>query len=275
MRLPRIIVLISGLFWNLPVAEADDIKLAGSFIQGGLAFGQVAPGSAVTFDGRSLAVSADGNFLIGFGRDNPSSSSIEVTGPDGPVLSRSVAIKQRTYRVQRIDGLPPRQVTPSPADLKRIRAESKLMAAARSILSLNMLPSRQFLWPAKGRMSGVYGSQRILNGKPRRPHYGIDIAAPEGTEVFAPGAGVIRLAHAGMFFNGKTILLDHGHGLHSVFLHLSVIAVEAGQRVRRGQPLGRIGNSGRATGPHLHWGLRWRRTELDPALLLPPTKKPN
>ncbi|MDP6175772.1 MAG: M23 family metallopeptidase, partial [Rhodospirillales bacterium] len=160
--------------------------------------------------------------------------------------------------------------TPGKLDLERIRREKSLLAAARSVRSAQPLFLSGFAWPAKGRISGVYGSRRILNGKPRRPHFGLDLAAPEGTAVLAPADGVVRFAHPGMFFNGKTIILDHGLGLSTAYLHLSAVLVEPGQAVKKGQIIAKVGATGRVTGAHLHWGLRLGATELDPQLLVPP-----
>ena len=127
-----------------------------------------------------------------------------------------------------------------------------------------------FIWPVKGRLSGVYGSQRILNGKPRRPHLGVDIVIPTGTPIVATADGIIRIAHSGMFFTGKTVAIDHGHGLVSIYAHMSEVSVENGQRVRKGAPIGKVGATGRVTGAHLHWGMSLFKTRLDPLLFVGP-----
>lgn len=265
----RIGALFLAVFWTIPVAAAD-LRLKGSFIQGGLVIGQTEPGSTVEIDGRPVTITAEGKFLLGFSREASSTARLTYRSNSGEQRERRLEIKSRSYDIQRIDGLPRRQVTPAPADLKRIRAESKQMAAARRNTDTTFRLSDGLRWPAQGRISGVYGSQRILNGKPRRPHFGVDVAAPVGAKVIAPADGIIRLAHEGMFFNGKTIVLDHGLGLHSVFLHLNATEVAEGTAVRKGQLIGRVGKTGRATGPHLHWAIRLGGTELDPALLVPP-----
>lgn len=254
----------------LPFAASAEVALFGEPVQGGLLQGRAAPGSVVALDGKPVSVAPDGLFVIGFGRDAKSDAVLTVRAPDGRVETRALAVKQREYRVSRVDGLPDRTVTPKPEDMKRIVAERDLLAAARRTVTGDAHFRDGFLWPAQGRISGVYGSQRILNGKPRRPHFGVDIAAPSGTPVLAAGSGVVSLSHEDMFFTGKTVLIDHGLGVATVYVHLSAIEVKQGQRVRRGQRIGRIGQTGRATGPHLHWGLTWRGLQLDPALLVGP-----
>jgi murein DD-endopeptidase MepM/ murein hydrolase activator NlpD len=224
----------------------------------------------VRLDGRAVRVSPAGIFLIGFGRDAPTEARLELRWPDGSGEARTLDIARRTYQIQRIDGLPPRLVTPRPEDLARIRREAALVRQVRRRDEPRTDFLDGFVWPVNGRISGVYGSQRVLNGEPRRPHFGVDIAAPPGTPVKAPAAGVVSLAHPDMFYTGATLILDHGHGLSSAFLHLRDILVRQGQRVGRGEPIGTVGASGRATGPHLDWRVNWFDTRLDPALLAGP-----
>jgi len=251
-------------------AATPALELSGDFIQGGLLQGRAAPGSRVEIDGHRVAVSPEGIFLVGFGRDAATRARLSVTGPDGARSEREIEIAARDYDVQRVDGLPAAKVSPGALDMQRIRRESALIAAARG----RRQPRTDFLggfgWPLEGRLSGVYGSQRILNGKPRRAHGGVDIAAPVGTPVRAPADGVVSLAHEGMFFTGKTLMIDHGLGLSSVFAHLSRIRVAVGARVTRGQIIAEVGATGRVTGPHLHWGVSLGTTRLDPALLTGP-----
>jgi murein DD-endopeptidase MepM/ murein hydrolase activator NlpD len=249
---------------------AAQITLSGEAIQGGLLQGRAPAGATATLDGKEIALAADGAFALGFGRDAKPSATLTVRTSDGRILTRRISVKQRKYRIQRIDGLPGRKVSPEKRDMKRIIAENKLLVAARRRLSLEALFENGFIWPATGRISGVYGSQRILNGKPRRPHLGLDIAAPTGTPVVAAADGVVALTHEDMFFTGKTVLIDHGLGVGTTYIHMSAITVKKGQRVRRGQLIGRIGKTGRSTGPHLHWGLTWRGVRLDPATVVGP-----
>jgi murein DD-endopeptidase MepM/ murein hydrolase activator NlpD len=251
-------------------AASQPLELAGALVQGGLVRGQVPPGSEVRFAGRRLHLDPAGRFLFGLGRDEASGEALIVHYPDGSRSARRLKIKGRDYQIQRINGLPPREVSPSAADLVRIRADARLIEAARARDTVEPAIASAFVWPVVGPISGVYGSQRILNGEPRAPHRGVDIAAPAGTPVGAMAAGVVSLAAPDMFFTGNTVMIDHGYGLHSVYAHLSELDVKVGQTVRQRQPLGRVGATGRATGPHLHWGVYWFDEALDPALLVGP-----
>lgn len=270
MRLLRAaLVLVCG--FGVPFgAQASELHLEGSLRQGGLVRGQVAPGSAVWLDGQELRVSADGWFVFGFGRDAAPRAELVVRHRDGGEDRRALDIARRTYEVQRIEGLPPRQVTPSEEDLARIRAEAKLIAAAKARNSDGLGFIQEVTWPALGPISGIYGSQRILNGEPRSPHRGVDVAAPAGTPVGAMASGVVSLVEPDLYFTGGTVMIDHGHGLHSIYVHLQDVLVEVGQHLAQGAPLGTVGATGRATGPHLHWGIYWFDEALDPALLVGP-----
>ncbi len=268
LKYVRLILLL--LLFLSPWPVQAELQLDGSLTQGGLLRGQTTPGSRVYYGKQQLKVSADGRFLLGFGRDAELSHNLTVISPDGQVSIKDLQISKRSYQVQRIDGISRRMMSPSEADLVRIRREAALTRQARA--SDSDLPdfSAPFSWPLVGPISGVYGSQRIFNGEPRRPHYGVDIAAPTGTPVTAPAGGRVTLAHPGMFFSGKTLIIDHGHGLSSSFLHLSKILVKSGQMVRRGQPIAEVGASGRVTGAHLDWRINWFERRLDPQLLVPP-----
>ena len=257
-------------FASAPAAETG-VRLDGPRTQGGLLRGRVVPGSTVELGGVPVRVSRDGWFLIGFGRDAPPEAELAVVFPDGRRERRILEVAPREYRIQRIDGLPARKVTPrSEEDLARIRAEVRMVKKARTIDDSRTDFLDGFRWPVKGRISGVYGSQRILNGEPRRPHYGIDIAAPAGTKVLAPAGGVVTLTHPDMFFSGGTLIIDHGHGLSSAFLHLSRILVETGERVAQGRPIAEVGSTGRSTGPHLDWRMNLFDQRIDPSLLAGP-----
>ena len=251
-------------------AAAEALPLEGDLVQGGLVRGVVPAGTEVWFDGRRLRVDPEGGFLIGFDRDEASDQTLTVRRPDGTRAVRHLKILPRDYAVERIDGLPPDRVAPSAQELVRIEAEAELIAAARRRDSTAAGVAGAFAWPVTGRISGVFGSQRILNGEPRRPHRGVDVAAPPGRPVGAMAEGVVSLAVPAMFFTGDTVMIDHGHGLHSLYAHLSEIDVAPGQAVRRGAAIGKVGATGRATGPHLHWGVFWFEHALDPALLVGP-----
>ena len=257
-----------------PAAAETGLRLDGPRTQGGLLRGRVPPGSTVEYEGDAVRVSADGWFLVGFGRDAPPEAEFVVVYPDGRRERRVLAVDRREYDIQRIDGLPARKVTPrSKEDLARIEADVRVVRQARAIDDPRTDFLGGFRWPIKGRISGVYGSQRILNGEPRRPHFGIDIAAPAGTRVGAPADGVVTMAHPDMFFSGGTMIVDHGHGLSSAFLHLSRILVEEGERVTQGQIIAEVGSTGRSTGPHLDWRINLFDRRLDPALLVGPMPK--
>ncbi|NND45450.1 MAG: M23 family metallopeptidase [Xanthomonadales bacterium] len=248
---------------------ANEYQLTGEPVQGGLMFGQVPPGTEVMLDHQPVMVSPDGRFVIGFNRDETGVRQLSLRFPetDETVLT-PLQVRPREYDIERVDGLPPRTVTPDPEAAERIRAERQLVVNAKARRDNRSDYAAGFTWPASGRISGVYGSQRILNGKPGSTHYGVDVAAPTGTLVTAPAPGVVTLTHPDLYYSGGTIILDHGQGLSSSFLHLSEILVEAGQYVETGDPIGRIGATGRATGPHLDWRMSWLDRRVDPQLLV-------
>ena len=246
------------------------VTLEGEFLQGGLVVGRTQPGDKVMFDGAALHVSKQGVFLLGFGRDAELDHQLEVIRQGKRVERKAVAIGKRDYRIQRIDGLPPSKVTPPEQDWARIKRETAMVKKARARDDGRTDFLTGFVWPAKGVISGVYGSQRILNGEPRRPHFGVDIAAPVGTPVFAPADGIVTLAYPDMFYSGGTLILDHGLHLSSSFLHLSRILVKVGDRVKQGDKIAEIGATGRVTGPHVDWRMNLRNARLDPELLVPP-----
>ena len=258
---------VAIFLWGSP-AYAGELNLAGKIIQGGLVVGWATPGAKLMLDGKSIQQAQTGDFLLGFSRDAEARSDLKVLFKDGSTKKRVLIVEQRDYKIQRIDGLPKRKVTPNAKDLTRIQRERVLISKARLTLVDEPHFRAGFTRPVLGRLSGVYGSQRILNGNPRRPHYGIDIAAPSGTDIKAASAGMVVFAHSGMFFNGKTLIISHGMGLRSTYIHMSAITVKAGDRVVKGQVVGKVGKTGRATGPHLHWGLTLGRTPLDPELIL-------
>ncbi len=271
---PLIALLLLALALAGSSARAAELGLEGDFLQGGLVFGQAAPGAEVTLDGRRVRVSRVGRFIFGFGRDAPPNAVLEVAWPDGKVEMRHLVVAERDYKIQRIDGLPPKMVTPPEAVLARIRAENGRIAAARAVDLAEPLFESGFAWPVVGPISGVFGSRRVLNGEPKRPHFGVDIAAPAGTPVAAPADGVVAIAEDDMYYTGGTVLIDHGHGLTSVYSHLEEVWVKAGARLRQGDAIGSVGATGRVTGAHLDWRINWFDQRLDPALLVPPMPMP-
>ena len=260
--------LLIGAISPLILGAGGQPSFSGQFTQGGLVLGQTLPGSSVTLDGSPVQVTMAGEFLLGFGRDAGPSSELKVTLPDGDLWRTQLAVASREFRIQRIDGLPQAQVTPPPEVLKRIRDESVKVARARNQLR----PSTDFLagfqWPVQGPITGVYGSQRILNGEPRQPHYGVDVGVPTGTLVRAPAPGLVVLAEPDLYFSGGTLIIDHGLGLSSSFLHLSELLVAPGVQVASGDPIARVGATGRVTGPHLDWRMNLGQVRVDPTLVL-------
>lgn len=249
-------------------STAAAVELDGEAIQGGLIFGQTEAGNSVFLDEQEIMVSGDGAFLIGFGRDESGQRNLLISDTAGREEKLTLTIASREYDIQRVDGLPPKTVTPDPEDAERIAREGAMVASARQRRDQRIDYMAGFTWPAQGRISGVYGSQRVLNGEPRRPHFGLDIAADTGSPVYAPADGIITLAHTDMYFSGGTIILDHGQGLSSSFLHLSKVLVESGATVKQGDFIAEVGSTGRATGPHLDWRMNWLDKRVDPQLLL-------
>lgn len=266
---PRVLFLVL-LFVASPVAAESLFHLNGEITQGGMVVGTTQPGAKVTLGEKSVRVSGDGKFVFGFGRDVTGETLLSVELSDGTDERRTLKIKPRHYRVEKVDGLPPKMVTPPAEVLARIKRENKKIAAVRRKDTPETWFAAPFQWPAHGRISGVYGSQRVLNGEPRRPHFGVDVAASVGTPVHAPAAGIVALAEADLYYTGGTIMLDHGHGVTSVFSHLSSVDAKLGDQVSQGDFIGRIGATGRATGAHLDWRINWFGERLDPQLLVGP-----
>ncbi|HAM48932.1 MAG TPA: hypothetical protein DCO73_14455 [Alphaproteobacteria bacterium] len=251
---------------NQPSA-ALELTIEGEPVQGGLLFARTTPGAVVHLDERPLKLDAEGRFVFGFGRDAATDSLLVIQHKDQQI-DYPLSVRQRDYQVQRIDGLPSKMVSPDQKALERIRRENRQIAQVRAGYTESDAFRAGFILPAEGPISGVYGSQRILNGEPRRPHFGLDIAAPTGTAVIAPAAGTVALAEPDLYFTGGTLMIDHGRGITSVFSHLSALTVSEGDFVAQGEKIGEIGATGRATGPHLDWRVNWFEVRLDPALLL-------
>lgn len=269
------VLLVTATLVTTRTYPAHALEVSGTFIQGGLATGKVEPGTKLTLDGQPVAVAPDGSFIIGFGRKAKAKMVLRAEPPEGLPEVRNLAIEKRKYKIQRIDGLPQRKVSPTkPEDLARIKKDQIQIAEVRKRTTLKTFFDTGFMWPVEGPISGVYGSQRILNGQPRSPHNGVDVAAPRGTPVKTMGDGIVALVNEDMFFTGKTVMIDHGLGLTSVYIHMDKITVKEGDFVTKGMQIGTVGATGRVTGPHLHWGVSWFKTHLDPALLVGP-QKPN
>ena len=248
--------------------QASPVVLQGSLQQGSLLLGTVEKGSRPFYRDRALPVTASGQFLLGLGRDAPASIELRIVDSEGLQTVQKYEVAKRDYRIQRVNGVPSKTVDPSASDLARIRNDSALVASARREITSKEDFLDGFQLPLDGPITGVYGSQRVYNGVPKSPHYGVDYAAPTGTQVLSPAAGIVRLAHRDLFYSGGTLIVDHGHGLSSSFLHLSDVLVAEGTRVSRGQPIAKVGATGRATGPHLDWRMNWHNERIDPQLVL-------
>jgi len=248
--------------------EPSLIELQGDVVQGGLVVGHAPVDAEIELDGTPLPQAANGMFLVGFGRDQTEPRRLVVRAAGDRTEVRELKPEPREFDIQRIDGLPQEQVTPDPESLARIREEASMVRKARERVDDRSDFAEGFIWPVKGPITGVYGSQRILNGQPRSPHWGVDVAAPVGTPVVAPAPGVVTLTHPDMYFSGGTLLLDHGLGLSSAFLHLDEILVETGQEVAQGEPIATVGATGRVTGAHLDWRMNLGDIRIDPETLM-------
>ena len=250
------------LFLFILTIPAKAIELYGDAIQGSMLVGKTSASTTVVFDGITQKTGKDGIFVIGLHRDAPETMTLKVAGE-----KYQITVKKRKYKEQKINGLPKKKVTPPKALLKRIKKESDAIKKIRKTKSNLLHFAGTWKHPTTGTITGTYGSRRILNGKPKFPHYGIDYANKIGTPVIAPQAGKITLIQKDNFYSGLTIFIDHGKGINTAYLHLNKSFVKQGQIVKQGQKIGTIGTSGRSTGPHLDWRINWYDKRLDPALL--------
>jgi murein DD-endopeptidase MepM/ murein hydrolase activator NlpD len=264
-----LLLMTLGLVLNTALAD-ERVELKGELAQGALVRGEVAPGYRLFLNDRPVRVTSTGRFVIGFGRSARLTQHLVLIGPEGGRMSRELSLARRDYDIQSIQGAPSRTVTPSKDSLERIRRDAEQVARARETDSGLESFLGDFIWPAEGRITGVYGSQRVYNGQPGSPHYGIDIAAPEGAPVIAPADGVVTMAAPDLFYSGGTLIIDHGYGVSSTFLHLSQMNVQPGQAVARGDLVARVGSTGRSTGPHLDWRMNWFDVRVDPRTVAPP-----
>jgi murein DD-endopeptidase MepM/ murein hydrolase activator NlpD len=261
----NVLIIATALIFS---EELYSVSFDGEFTQGGLVIGQLKAGQSVSYDGRKLQITSGNQFLLGFGRNAPAEVSIVVYDADNQSETINLKITPRNYNIQKIEGVPSNTVTPPSSVLQRIKQDAASVKQARKLVSNKQDFLGGFIKPANGPVTGVYGSQRFYNGVPKSPHYGIDYAAPTGTPVIAPADGIITFAHNDLFYSGGTLILDHGHGLSSTFLHLSEILVKPNQVVRSGTVIAKIGATGRATGPHLDWRMNWLNQRIDPELVL-------
>ena len=243
-------------------------EFKGKFIQGHFILGKTDPGSNVWVDDQKVRVTKDGFFVFGLGRDRKYDVTITLQKKDKKEKIIKKVIK-RKYKIQKIDGLPEKKVTPPKELYERIKKENKIIARARSVNSNLEFFKKKFINPLdKAIVTGVYGSQRVLNGKPRWPHYGVDFAAKEGTEIKAMLDGTATLVESDLFYTGGTLIFDHGHGISTLYMHMKNIYVEKGQKVKQGDIIGTVGSTGRSTGAHLDIRLNWFGIRLDPATVL-------
>ena len=248
--------------------KSQAIEFEGKFIQGHFILGKTDPGAKIQIDKKNVRVSKDGFFVFGLGRDRK--NDVIITETLNGVKNKFVKkVLKREYKIQRIDGLPEKKVTPPKEVYDRIRKENKLIGRARSIDTDLIYFKDEFITPVDNAIiTGVYGSQRILNGKPRWPHYGLDYAQKTGTPIKAMLSGVVTLAEKDLYYTGATLIFDHGHGISTLYMHMNEIFVEMGQEVKKGDIIGTVGKSGRATGPHLDVRLNWFDIKLDPGSVL-------
>lgn len=244
------------------------ISYHGSFLQGGLITAHLPDGAQASLDGEPLIISDHNWIAFGFHRDDSATQTLLITTTDGTNYTSIITPEARDYKTQSITGLAGKYVSPPQETLDRIASDRKKVSAARARISTNdNFITSGFEWPVTGPITGVYGSQRILNGKPRAPHYGIDIAAPKGTNVISPADGVITMADD-LYYTGGTIIIDHGLAISSTLLHLEEMLVTVGDTVTKGMVIGTVGSTGRSTGPHLDWRINWGSKRLDPQLAL-------
>ena len=258
------ILLILAILFPL---EVSAIEFIGNFSQGNYILGKTEPNTKIIVNKTEVRVSKDGYFVFGIDRDRKYDLVITKisNGKKEKIVKK---ILKRKYKIQRIDGLPENKVTPPESVYKRIKAENNRIGEARAINSeLNFFKDK-FIMPVDGIITGVYGSQRILNGKPKWPHYGIDIAAKKGTQIKSSATGIVTMAEEDLYYTGGTIIMDHGHGISTIYSHLENVLVSVGDKINQGDIIGTVGSTGRSTGPHLDFRINWFQTRLDPMSVL-------
>ena len=251
----------------LTTTHLNAVEFKGKFIQGHYIVGVTDPSSKIIIDKKNVKVSEDGYFVFGIDRDRKFDVTITKinNGKKEKIIKK---VLKRKYNIQRIDGLEESKVTPPESVYKRIKKENNKIGEARAINSDLPFFKNKFIMPVEGIISGVYGSQRILNGKPRWPHYGIDIAAKKGTMIKSSGSGVVTMAEDDLYYTGGTIIMDHGHGISTIYSHLETVLVSVGDKINKGDLIGTVGSTGRSTGPHLDFRVNWFQTRLDPMSIL-------
>lgn len=261
------LICLSLLFCGTLLAQ--ELTLQGQLTQGSLLRGQLKNASNLQLNNKAVVISSEGFFAIGFGRNAELTHTLSWQDQRGQRQQKIITLSPREYNIQRIEGVEGKYVSPPPEVSERIRLDNSQIAAARKRADDRSDFMQQFIWPAEGPISGVYGSQRVFNGTPKNPHFGVDVAGPTGTPVYAPADGIVTLFVPDMYYSGGTMIIDHGLGVSSTFLHLSEGLVKPGTAVQQGQLVAKIGATGRVTGAHLDWRINWFGERLDPALLVP------
>ena len=263
------VTLLTGSFSLSSIEKSSEvIDISDEIYQGALVVGRVKPGFEVFHAGRNIKLDDSDQIIFGVGRDASETIDLTIRNKSGKKRIVQLKVNKRHYDIQYVEGVPQRTVDPSEEDLARIRTDSKLVREARKNMFFEPFFLEGFSKPIEGPKTGVYGSQRFYNGVAGRPHFGIDYAASEGSQVLAPASGIVTLSEDDLFYSGGTIILDHGYGVSSSFLHLSEIVVKVGQRVKHGDVIGLVGSTGRSTGPHLDWRMNWFDVRIDPELVL-------
>lgn len=262
------LALITSFATSLHVSAAQEIALTGEIKQGGLLVGKTLAQNTVTLNGKAITVSKSGDYTFGFSRDDDKSYQLVITSVNGDRVEKTLTPEKRSYNIQRIEGIKKSIMQPNPKSVARARQDSKQVKTARKVASSLNYFAQGFIPPIEGTITGVYGSQRVYNGVPKNPHFGLDYAGNTGDPVKAPASGTVLLWVPDMFYSGGTMIIDHGHGVSSTFLHLSNSYVKQGDTVKQGQVVAAVGKSGRATGPHLDWRINWFNVKIDPALVL-------
>ena len=263
----KIIFRLLLIIFFFLTTQLNAIEFKGKFLQGHYIIGITNPSAEIIIDKKKVKVSKDGFFVFGIDRDRKFDVSITkiINGKKEKIIKK---VLKRKYNIQRIDGLEESKVTPPESVYKRIKEENNKIGKARAINSDLPFFKNQFIMPVEGIISGVYGSQRILNGKPKWPHYGIDIAAKQGTMIKSSGSGVVTMAEDDLYYTGGTIIMDHGHGISTIYSHLETLMVSVGDKINQGDVIGTVGSTGRSTGPHLDFRVNWFQTRLDPMSII-------
>ncbi len=265
-------IVLTSILSSLACQASAQVQLNGDLSQGALVRAQVQPGTQVFLNNEPVLVNEQGQFVFGFAREAELEQMLKLVYPDGLTQLKPLTINQRQYNIQQVNGISKTIMKPDPKAQARAAKDAKQVKAARAQFTQSNAFNQVFIWPLTGRISGVYGSQRVYNGKPGTPHYGVDVAAKTGTVVVAPADGVISLSVPDMFYSGGTMIIDHGYGVNSSFLHLSKLYVKEGDIVKQGDKVAEVGSTGRSTGPHLDWRVNWYQVRLDPTTIVPSMK---